>query len=367
MKTFTLPDLGEGLQEAEIVAWHVSAGDRVIADQPLVSVETDKAVVEVPAPWSGTVVAIHGEVGDVVSVGAPLTDFEETPSEDTGALVGELEQAEAGKKVTKPKKASGKVKAAPAVRALATELGVDLASVHASGPNGSITRADVEKAGKGDAIEIPEGYEPLRGPRRAMAQNMVRSGAEIVPATLTDDADVHAWWSPEIDVTVRLVRAMVRACEAEGALNAWYDGAQLARKLHKNVDLGIAIDSAEGLFVPVLREVGGKEAAQLRSEIDALREKIKSRRVTPDTLRGPTMTLSNFGTMAGRYAALAIMPPQVAILGVGRIRPETVPIDGEIVIRLCMPLSLTFDHRAVTGGEAARFMTVLIEDLERND
>ena len=191
---FTLPDLGEGLQEAEIVAWHVAEGDHVVADQPLVSVETEKAVVEIPSPRAGRIARLMGAVGDIVKTGAPLVAFAEGPAADTGAVVGELPGAEARREPAEKKTAGARVKAAPAVRALARRLGVDLAAVVPSGPQGRVTRADVERAaGAAAAEEAGAPEEPLRGPRRAMARNMARARAEVAHATLTDEADIEAW------------------------------------------------------------------------------------------------------------------------------------------------------------------------------
>ena len=365
MKTFTLPDLGEGLADAEIVSWHVSVGDRVVADQPLVAVETEKAVVEVPAPWSGTVAQLHANPGDIVKIGAPLADFDsEGAGEDAGAVVGELPKAEdeaAGTSAapgTAAAKAPG-VKAAPAVRKLAGDLGVDIESITGTGPRGTITRADVEAAGGA----VAEAYEPLRGVRRAMARNMGRAHAEVATTNVTDEANIAHWPSGE-DVTKRLVRAMVAACNAEPALNAWYDGKKEARLLHDHIDLGIAMNTEEGLFVPVLRDAGNRGETDLRAGLEAMKKDIKARSVPPDELRGQTITLSNFGMIGGRHAALVVMPPQVAILGAGRITEEPRVVDSAISACRVLPLSLTFDHRAVTGAEATRFLMAAIANLE---
>jgi pyruvate dehydrogenase E2 component (dihydrolipoamide acetyltransferase) len=197
-----------------------------------------------------------------------------------------------------------------------------------------------------------------------MAEAMTRAGDQIVPATLTDEADVDAW-PPGTDATVRLVRALAAACRAEPALNAWYEPDPPARRVHGVLDLAIAVDTEEGLFAPVLHDVGAAEPADLRSRLDALVEAVRARTVPPADLRGATLTLSNFGTLGGRHAALVVVPPQVAILGAGRIAPRAVAVAGRIEARRTLPLSLTFDHRAVTGGEAARFLAAVVADLER--
>ncbi len=363
MSVFNLPDLGEGLHEAEVVAWLVAVGDHVVADQPLVSVETDKAVVEIPAPHAGRIARLLAEPGHRLAVGAPLVEFQDTPHADAGAVVGEIPPV-AGPAPTGAAPTVAAVKAIPAVRALAHRLGVDLASVTATGPQGQITTADVERAA--EAAPAREGWEPLRGVRRAMAANMTRSGAEIVPATVTDSADIGDWPAGS-DPTARLARAIAAACKASPALNAWYDGVRQIRRLHGAVDLGLAIDTEDGLFVPVIRDAGARTAAELRAEVERLKTQVRTRTVAIEALRGPTITLSNFGSIGGRYAALAIVPPQVAIVGAGKIGPQVVARNGQPAVRNAIPVSLTFDHRAVVGGEAARFLVALIADLERPD
>lgn len=374
MSVFTLPDLGEGLEEAEIVAWMVGEGDHVVADQPLVSVETEKAVVEVPAPQSGRIAKLHGEPGDTVKVGAPLVEFEDVPGADTGTVVGTLEKelgpapeaktAKPAAKLTGALMAQGRARAAPAVRKRAAELGVDLSSVAGTGPGGSITRADVERAAAEQAGGAAGArVEPVTGVRKAMAQAMTRAGAEVVPATVTELADVEGW-TAETDATALLIEAVAAACRAEPSLNAWYDAGAGVRRLFETVDLGIAMDTPDGLFVPVLRDAGTLDRAAVRARIDELEAMVKARSVPLADLRGATITLSNFGTLGGRHAALVIVPPQVAIIGAGRAKKAVVAVDGAPAVRSLLPLSLTFDHRVVTGGEAARFLAALVAALE---
>ena len=361
MRTFALPDLGEGLHEAEIVAWHVSAGDHVVADQPLLAVETDKAVVEIPAPWSGRIARIHGHPGDVVATGAPLVDFDDGARADAGAVVGELPpQQEAGPRGRLPGGRGG-VKATPAVRSLARRLGVDLAAVRPSGPGGVVTAADIERAAA--TLEDAAPPEPLRGPRRAMADAMARAHAEIVPATVTDEADVERWPSGT-DPTARLVRAVVAGCRAEPALNAWLDARAGERRLHEHVDLGVAVDTPDGLLVPVVRAADTLDPGALQARLGSLIQSARDRTIALGDMRGATITLSNFGPLGGRHASLVVVPPQVAILGAGRIAPGVVAVAGAPVVHRLIPLSLTFDHRGVTGGEAARFLAAVIADLE---
>ncbi len=366
---FALPDLGEGLTEAELVAWHVAEGDHVVADQPLVSVETEKAVVEIPSPRSGRVARLLAKPGDRIKVGAPIAVFENGDHADAGTVVGTLEEGpravSSGAGVDRSPVSPEPVRApaAPGIRTLARERGVDLARLRGSGPSGAITRDDVESAAR--SAGTAAAAEPLRGVRRAMARNMERAHASVTPATVWDDADVEGWWAHHADVGVRLIRAIAVACAAVPALNAWYDDKATAREIQQRVDLGIAVETADGLIVPVLRDVGNRSADRLRRELDALKAATRARRVAPDELRDPTITLSNFGVIAGRYAALVVLPPQVAIVGAGRVTLQAVRHGEGVAFRHMLPLSLTFDHRAATGGEAARFLQAMIDDLQR--
>lgn len=365
MTTFRLPDLGEGLQDAEIVSWHVAVGDRVVADQPLLSVETDKAVVEIPSPVRGRVVKLHGKVGARVAIGAALVDFDAAAAiEDAGAVVGDLSgtsQRVDDETASAPPTARSRGLATPAVRAVARKLGVDLSAVAPSGDDGRISRDDVERAALQLAVAEPS--EPLRGVRRAMALRMARAHVEVVPAAVVDEADVSAW-PAGTNVTVRLLRAIVAGCRTAPALNAWFDGNNMSRRLLSRIDVGVAVDTPDGLIVPVMRDVGRRDDDDLRRGLQALKRDTKARRVPPEELRGATITLSNFGIFGvGRFANLVVVPPQVAIVGAGRMRPEAVARDGGLAVCALLPLSVTFDHRAVNGGEAAHFLKAMMDSL----
>ena len=360
-RQFTLPDLGEGLEEAEIVAWLVNEGDHVVANQPLVSVETDKAVVEIPSPWSGTIARRFGAKGDLIKVGAALVEYSEGAGADTGTIVGEVKLNEPTREVEAPDRAKG-LQVLPAIRALARKLDVDLNLVQGSGAGGMITRADVERAARSLTEAGPA--EPLKGMRRAMAQRMALAHAQVVPTTVIDEADIDAW-SKETDITIRLVQAMAAACKAEPSLNAWYNAEAGERRLLSRVDVGIAVDLEGGLLVPVLRNVGERDSADLRIGLNRMRADAAARSIPPEELRGATITLSNFGMIGGRFASLIVVPPQVAIVGAGRAERRVVASNDQQVIHRMLPLSLTFDHRAVTGGEAARFLAALKSSLEK--
>lgn len=366
MKIFKLPDLGEGLQEAEIVQWFVKAGDTVKTDQPMVSVETAKAIVDIPAPYEGKVSRIYGNPGDIAHIGAPLVAFEgEGDDAGAGTVVGQMG---VGKKVAHeaplgaaPAPAAAGIKAIPAVRVLARKLNVDLAMVTPTGADGMITPGDVQRAAR--ILSETGPIELLRGIRRAMAQNMMLANAEVASATIMDDADIHAW-TPGQNVMLRLIRAVVAGCKAETSLNAWYDSQRIGRYVVKKIDLGIAVDTPDGLLVPVLRNVGERDMEDVARGLADLVRGARARKVPPEELRGHTITLSNYGTIAGRYASPVVVPPTVAIVGSGRIRDQVVVAEGAPAVHRVVPLSLTFDHRAVAGGEAGRFLAAMMADLE---
>jgi pyruvate dehydrogenase E2 component (dihydrolipoamide acetyltransferase) len=387
MSTFRLPDLGEGLAEAEIVEWHVKVGDHVRVDQPMVSVETAKAVVEVPAPFSGIVTALRGVPGDIVPTGAPLIDF------DSGTVVGSMpptnehEYVESGVTVGARNHGAHRARAVPAARALAKRLGVDLAAISGRGRDGLITLDDVlqhanisattnfapatngASASPGARAIAAAGpadgsVEPLRGVRRAMAQSMSLSRDQVAGATVCDDADIHYWTRPG-DYMLRLMRAMIFAWHAEPALNAWYDSVTQSRILVAHIDLAIAVDTPGGLIVPVVRNIEKKSPEELRAAIALQKEAAHRRSTRPEDLRDFTLMLSNFGTLAGRYGNPRVVPPAVAILGAGKVRDDAVVVGGAVHAHRRMPLSLSFDHRCITGGEACRFLASVIVDLQK--
>jgi 2-oxoisovalerate dehydrogenase E2 component (dihydrolipoyl transacylase) len=371
MKIFHLPDLGEGLAEAEIREWYVKAGDVVKVDQPLVSMETAKAVVDVPSPYAGKITQLYGQANEIIKTGAPLISFESDEIQtDKGSVVGKLETSEtkwdeSSVIIGSAKTKSTAIKAMPAARVLANQLSVDLSQITPTGPQGLITAEDVKKhlEKANTAVHLPGETEPLKGVRRVMAQTMSLSHREVVPVTIVEDVDLTDL-PKTADITVHILKAIVAAAKAEPALNAWFDGKTLERKLFNEVHIGLAVDSAEGLFVPVIKNAEHSSDQELRKTIDAYKQSVSSRTVSPKDLQGATITLSNFGMIAGRYATPIIVPPAVAILGCGRSREVVIPRNGQIEIGKIMPLSLTFDHRAVTGGEATRFLGAIIKFLQ---
>jgi len=370
MKFFKLPDLGEGLAEAEIVEWHVQEGEQVAVDQLLLSVETAKALVDVPSPVAATVVKLFGRPGDLVHIGEPLVEFSER--HDDGTVVGQVSEEPlvmpesfslAEQESITEDGAQAGVRALPSVRQLAQKLGVDLNQVQGSGPGGSVSADDVERA---FARQPHFEGEILKGARRAMAQAMAAAQRVVVPVSLCDEADLQHWQA-EQDVTVRLIQAIGYACGQEPALNVWFDGDSLSRRLFDEVNVGIAVDTAHGLYVPVIQDVVGRSAADLRQGLDRMIADVSARAVPREMLQGATITLTNYGAIAGLYATPMVSPPQVAIVGAGRIVERLVQQGGELRTARMLPLSLTFDHRACTGGEAARFMRALVTALESPD
>jgi pyruvate dehydrogenase E2 component (dihydrolipoamide acetyltransferase) len=417
--TFNLPDLGEGLPEAEIVLWHVAEGQRVEVDQPLLSVETAKAVVDVPSPYSGNVVRLHAKAGDTVQTGKPLVEFDlpsqaaasnassshDRASASHGVAAGLGASSTRGNVVGQGSPSQGaasgqgmvvghmasrneelvdnaivgrsrrafrdreRVRAAPAVRMLAKRLNVELTSCQATGRHGLVSVDDVlARANPGKSQRAPSvpgltDADKLRGLRKAMAHSMSLSRDEIAMCTIFDDADIDAW-KDRGDITIRLVRAIVAGVKAEPALNAWFDPALPARKLMEQVHLAIAVDTSEGLIVPVLRDVTSQSNAQLRTQLNHIKQRSRARTIAPEEMRDYTFTLSNFGTVAGRYATPLVVPPTVAILGAGKLQRDVVAGEKVPEIHVRLPLSLTFDHRCVTGGEALRFLAAAIADLQ---
>jgi pyruvate dehydrogenase E2 component (dihydrolipoamide acetyltransferase) len=393
MSVFKLPDLGEGLSEAEILHWHVQAGDRIEVDAPLLAVETAKAVVEVPSPWSGTIRTLYARPGDRVETGAALVEFLDDAvaagpgggGADSGTVVGHMPATAAASAASAGLLAadaviSPRVRAVPAARALARSLGVDIASVRGTGRDGLVTLDDVMAVGlparaaastmhpHASAAAPPgnggeRGVEVLRSLRRAMAQSMTLSRDSVMECTVFDDADLHRWHGGN-DYTTRVLRAIAAGARSEPGLNAWYDAGSQCRTLFDHVHVGLAVDTADGLLVPVIRHVERRSGTELRVELDRLKSAARERTLSSEELRHFTFILSNFGMLAGRYATPVVVPPAVAILGTGRARADVVAIDGQVAVHSRMPLSLTFDHRVVTGGEAVRFLGALIADLE---
>ena len=380
MITCKLPDLGEGLPDAIIREWYVKVGDEVKTDQPIVAMETAKALVDVPAAFDGKIEKLFGDVGDTIETGNSLIGFEgegeEEVAKDSGTVVGAIEESEtvlqeSATGVATPRKASGRIKATPAVRALAKRLDVDLATITSSSDR--ITAKDVEAAAGGASTTVAapvvtefdeKDMQSLTPVRHAMVLSMTKSHKEVVPITLSDEADTQVWKGKD-KPTMRIIHAIVDACKAEPMLNATFDSQHLKYKLNDKINLGIAIDTKHGLYVPIIKDIENLSDDAIREKIKQFREEAETKSIAQDDLHGGTIIFSNFGAIAGRYANMILLPPMTAIVGAGRLRDEVVAVDGKPAIHPILPLAVTADHRAVTGGELARFLKTMIRSLEK--
>lgn len=392
MRYFKLPDLGEGLIEADIVEWHVKAGDTVTTDQLMLAVETAKAIVEIPSPQMGVIEHTFGEIGDTVHIGEPLVEYQ--GENDSVSVVGNLsaqslnaqslnvhsKEAVGQQSAVEQKKDtfsignqtvrgalqsenSQSAQASPSVRGLAKRLGVDIEQIKGSAQGGRISSDDVENAARLDQ-QLGQS-EKLTGVRKTMAKVMAQSHQQVVPVSLFGDAVISAKFAENpSDITIMMAQAIAYACRKEPALNCWFDGDNMSRRLLDFVDLGIAVDTEQGLFVPVLRQVQARDEKDLSQGLQALKQAVIKRNIPPSELTGASIILSNYGSIRiqsedgevranpCRYGTPIVVPPMVAIVGIGAV------YEGNR-----LPVSITFDHRCVTGGEATRFMGYLVEYL----
>ncbi|MGH2724278.1 MAG: dihydrolipoamide acetyltransferase family protein [Actinomycetota bacterium] len=413
-RVFDLPDLGEGLEDAELVEWKVAEGDAVELNQPLADVNTAKALVELPSPFEGKIVKLHAAAGDVVKVGEPLVTFDveagaEEPAEAPkreAVLVGYGVDQEAASKRRRrlrppgertapaaragaePEPArKGKVQATPPVRRLARERGVDLTTVRGTGRGGRVTREDVLQASEGRAEPVAatapgappaagpeEERVPVRGVRRLVAQKMARSWAEIPHVTTMHDAD--ATWvdalrrelteetGEKVSALAVVVRALVDVCREHPGLNASWDGDAGEIVLKRRYHVGVAADTERGLVVPVVRDADRKGIVTLAREIAEVVEATRAGTATPEQVTGSTITVTNYGTFGSRAGTPIINHPEAAILGLGAIRRQAVVTDGRIEARPMVTLALSFDHRIMDGADADRAMRALVDILE---
>jgi len=373
---FLLPDLGEGITEAEIRKWLVKAGDAVEEHQSVVEVETDKAVVEVPTPRKGTVLSLSGSEGDIVRVGEVLLTIEEIAQEKhesrSVSVVGELPEAEE----TIPH-----VLATPSVRALAREKGIFLEDIRGTGPRGSVTREDlltaVDKGGAATERAELEERIPFRGLRRTIARNLIKSHQMTVCVTGMEEVDVTELWNLRTREKAGLdergihltyfpfiIKAVQHALHEHPLLNASVDEEGESIILKKYYNIGFAVDTSEGLIVPVLRNVEKKSILELAEQLETLSERARQRTISLEEMKDSSFTISNFGQFGGGFATPIINYPDVAILAVGRITDKPWVVNGEITIRKILPLSLTFDHRVTDGGDATRFLSRVASYLE---
>ena len=345
---FKLPDLGEGLTEGEIGRWLVAEGDEILEDAPLVEIATDKTTVEIPSPAAGLVSKILVAEGDVVPVGTVLVVIggEAGAPGPSGPVQGQSLD-------TAPK-----VQATPLVRRAAQELGVDLAAVTPTGPGGRITEDDVRLAA-GGAPSSEGRREKIRGVRRQIVEHLSRAHREVPAVTYVEECDFT-----NVDLKLLLptvLRATAESLHEFPELNARLERDEIVYL--DRYDLGIAVQTDAGLVVPVVRGCDTRSIDELRADVDALAEKARAGTLTPDELRGSTFTVTSAGKLAGLFVTPIVNYPEVGILGVHRIAPRPVVIDGEVVVRTMGNISTTFDHRVVDGARAAQFTLRVIERL----
>lgn len=414
---FRFPDVGEGITEGEVVRWLVSAGDAVRADQILAEVETDKAVVEIPSPRTGTIAQLGVEAGEKIHVGEvlvviaedgaqPAETFSATLPETSSSreaaaaastsVVGALQEAVRVLppppelvQVPAPAGKAPRILAIPSVRKLARELGVNLTQVTPTGPRGRLRREDVLQAANAPSVETAGTATPAVGAeqdeygpidvlelaalRRTIATAMVHAASTAVPITTTDEVDVTALVALRqqskdaaeaegVNVTLLpfVMKAVVAALRQHPHLNATLADSLRQMVLKRYYHLGIATDTADGLIVPVIRDVDRKNILTLATELQQLTTLARERRVALADLRGGTFTISNYGAIGGIFATPMLHMPQVAILGVGKLLQKPVVHEGDVAIRTILPLSLTFDHRALDGATAQRFLNTVM-------
>lgn len=405
---FALPDVGEGLDKGVVLAWRVAEGDAVEADQIIAEVETDKAIVEIPAPVAGTVIRLGAAVGGTLAVGEVLAVFETAqaagagPTGPTGPTGGDAGTPSPGPRSpvpaagTAPARA-GRVRASPATRKLARELGVDLATLESTGSRGQVTRQDVERAAAGPtpaptapatsprppprvapppAAMREDTAEPLTGLRRQIALNMDAAWRTVPHIFTFEEIDaselVRARDAVNRELTgedVRMsflpffVKACVAALQAHPRFNASLDMEGERIVYHHRYNIGIATATPDGLIVTVVEDADAKPLGELAREIDTLAALARERRVSVAQIRGGTFTISNYGSYGAWMGTPIVRPPEVAIAGFGRIRDTVVPIDGAPAVRPTLPLAIATDHRLNDGEHLGAFLDTLTRYL----
>jgi pyruvate dehydrogenase E2 component (dihydrolipoamide acetyltransferase) len=346
---FKLPDLGEGLTEGEIARWLVAEGDEIAEDAPLVEIATDKTTVEIPSPAAGLVSRILVAEGDVVPVGTVLV-----------VIGGDLSQS--GPEDPAPPRAveaGQRVQATPLVRRVAQDLGVDLAAVTGSGPGGRITEGDVRAAAAG--VSPGEGRrEKVRGIRRQIVEHLTRAHREVPAVTYVEECDFS---NVELKLLLPTVlKATAAALQEFPELNARLEGDEIVYL--DRYDLGVAVQTDNGLVVPVVRSCDTRSVDELADDVARLADAARAGKLPSGELRGSTFTITSAGKLAGLFHTPIVNHPEVAILGVGRIAPRPVVRDGEVVVRRTGTIAVTFDHRVIDGARASEFGLAVIRRLE---
>lgn len=393
---FKFPDVGEGIHEGELVRWLVKEGSRVREHEPLVQVETDKAVVELPSPASGVVLKLHKQPGAVVKVGEVLATIgesgERVVEKFSVPVMPDVPKASVADSAVVEKHVfeGGVVLALPAVRVLAKELGVDISGVKGSGAGGMITEKDL-RAVVGEKVERKEGVSaklsfekfgkvlriPLRGLRRVIAKNMLSAVQHVAPVTHADFADVTELWVLRqkfkkqaedqgfgLTFLPFVIKAVTVALKAHPFLNASLDDEKNEIVVKQYFNIGCAVDTTDGLVVPVLKNADHLSIFSIAKQLQTLADKARERSLSLEEMQGGSFTITNIGSIGGTFFTPIINYPECAILGTGRIREEPAVLEGNIVVRKRMPLCLTFDHRIIDGARAARFVNDVIAHLE---
>ncbi|MCX9025075.1 MAG: dihydrolipoamide acetyltransferase family protein [Candidatus Methanoperedens sp.] len=411
MVDIKFPDVGEGITEGTLVKWLVKAGDEIRADQAVAEIETDKAIVEIPTPKAGKVSKLFGKEGDILKVGSILASLslegEEIPipvakppeikSQEIKSfeVTPEIKHAEVTTEIKAPEKPEvpGKVLATPSTRRLARELGLDISKIAGSGPGGRVTDEDVKKSReappKSPEVMQPEAAPetnaleeriPIKGIRKTIGERMVKSLFTAPHVVSMDEADVTELVSlrekekktaeekgVKLTYLAFIIKAATVALKQHPYLNASLDPQKNEIVLKHYYNIGIAVDTPEGLMVPVIKNTDQKSIMEIAKETEKLSEESRTRKVKLSDLKGNTFTITNIGSIGGLFSTPIINPPDVAILGVHRIRDMPVAINGEVKIRKILPLVLSFDHRVLDGAQAARFMNTLIDHLRDPD
>jgi len=363
---FKLPDLGEGLTEGEIARWLVAEGQEIGEDDPLVEIQTDKTTVEIPSPAAGKVSRILVGEGETVSVGTVLVVIGgdgATPAEEEQPRAEPAPQKETSGVRPRPGP-EGRVRATPLVRRLAQELGIDLAALTGTGPQGRVTEEDVRGASATSGVRprtSPEGTrEPLRGIRKLIAEHMARAHAEVPPVTWVEECDFGA-----VDlkrIVPMTLKAVAEALREVPELNARLEGDEIVYL--DRYDIGVAVQSEQGLVVPVVRDCGSRSVDELAADVERLAEAARAGTLKPEELRGSTFTVTSAGKLGGLLTTPIVNYPEVGILSIGRVAQRPVVRDGQIVARPTGTIAVTFDHRVVDGARAAEFGVAVIRRIE---
>ena len=347
---FKLPDLGEGLTEGEVARWLVQEGQEIAEDDPLVEIQTDKTTVEIPSPAAGKVARILVAEGEVVPVGTVLVVIGESPDE-VPPSADDFVRSEA---------VAAKARATPLVRNIARQLGVDLDAVTGKGPDGRVTEEDVREAAGATAPADGERREKLRGVRRLIAEHMARTHREVPPVTWVEECDFE-----ELDLKLLVPAALKAAAlslQEYPELNARLEGDEIVYL--DRYDIGVAVQTDQGVVVPVVRGCDSRALADLADDVARLAEAARAGALAPDELRGSTFTVTSAGKLGGLFHTPIVNYPEVAIMGIGRIAPRPVVRDGEVVSRKTGTIAVTFDHRVVDGARASEFGLAVIRRLE---